>query len=181
MKKRLVCLLSVLIFMLSYAGCSAALPAPENLRIDTLNDILSWDAVEGAQNYIVNAGDNNFSVLSNEFSLDNLSAGEYGIKVKAVTAGGKESAWSDIFSYTKEEDSLLELQLVKANTEYQVIGAGLASGEVVIADTYKGLPITSIADSAFANNGTITKITMGANIRETGENSFKNCSGLESV
>ena len=181
MKKSLVCLLSVLIFMLSLVGCSAALPAPQNLRLDTLNNVLSWDEVDGAQNYIVNAGDNNYSVRSNEFSLDNLSAGQYEIKVKAVSADGKESAWSDIFTYTNEEDSLLELQLVKANTEYQVVGAGLASGEVVIADTYKGLPITSIADDAFANNGTITKITMGANIREVGENSFKNCSALERV
>ena len=181
MKKRLICLLSVLTFIFSFVGCSATLPAPENLRIDTLNNVLSWDEVEGAQNYIVNTGDNNFSVRSNEFSLDNLSAGEHEIKVKAVSADGKESAWSDIFTYTKEEDSLLELQLVKANTEYQVVGAGLSSGEVIIEDTYKGLPITSIADDAFANNGTITKITIGANIREIGENAFKNCSELESV
>lgn len=181
MKKSLVCLLSALIFVLAFAGCSAALPAPQNLRLDTLNNVLSWDAVEGAQNYIVNAGENNFSVLSNQFLLDNLSAGENAIKVKAVAAGGKESAWSDVFTYTKEENSLLELQLIKANTEYQVVGAGLASGEVVIEDSYKGLPITSIADDAFANNGTITKITMGANIREIGENAFKNCSALESV
>ena len=181
MKKCLVCLLSALIFMFSFAGCSAALPAPQNLRLDTLNNVLSWDEVDGAQNYIVNAGDQNYSVRSNEFSLDNLSAGEHAIKVKAVAADGKESGWSKVFTYTKEESSLLELQLVKANTEYQVVGAGLASGEVVIADTYRGLPITSIADDAFANNGTITKITMGANIREIGENAFKNCSDLESV
>ena len=109
MKKRIFSILFAVLVVFSFAGCARGLPAPQNLRLDTLNNILSWDAVDGAASYVVNAEEKNFSVLSNEFALDNLESGTHGLKVKAVSERGEESAWSEVFTYTKEETSLLEL------------------------------------------------------------------------
>ena len=181
MKKRIFSILFAVLIVFSFAGCARGLPAPQNLRLDTLNNILSWDAVDGAASYVVNAEEKNFSVLSNEFALDNLESGTHGLKVKAVSERGEESAWSEVFTYTKEETSLLELKLINANSEYEVVGAGLAGAEVVIGNTYRGLPITSIGKGAFSNNDTVTRVVLGENVREIGENAFKNCSELENV
>ena len=181
MKKRIFSILFAVLVGFSFAGCARGLPAPQNLRLDTLNNILSWDAVDGAASYVVNAEEKNFSVLSNEFALDNLESGTHGLKVKAVSERGEESAWSEVFTYTKEETSLLELKLINANSEYEVVGAGLAGAEIVIGNTYRGLPITSIGEGAFSNNDTVTRVVLGENVREIGENAFKNCSELENV
>ena len=59
MIKRLMSLLGALALLLSLAGCAPALPAPENLRLDTLSNALVWDGVAGAAHYIVNDGDLN--------------------------------------------------------------------------------------------------------------------------
>lgn len=53
--------------------------------------------------------------------------------------------------------------------------------EIVIPDTLAGLPVTTIANDAFANNSMITKLTLGKNIATVGENVFKGCEALEGV
>lgn len=53
--------------------------------------------------------------------------------------------------------------------------------EIVLPDTLAGLPVTNIADRAFADNTIVTKITFGKNISSVGENAFDGCVALSGV
>lgn len=61
------------------------LEAVENVAIN--NDILSWDAVEGANYYIVSDGSEEIPVFGTELSLKNMPAGQYTFSVTAVASG----------------------------------------------------------------------------------------------
>lgn len=178
--KRAPYLFCVVIFLcvIVLSGCSG-MRAPTNLSIDTLSDELIWEGVDGAESYIVSTGDKNYSTVECAFPLTALDAGTYTLKVKAV-AGSKSSAWSEGITYVKEEDQPFELSLTAANSAYEITGAGLSSGDVVIPDEYGGLPIISIAKNAFAN-ADITSVALGKNMRRIGEGAFKNCSSLAAV
>ena len=57
----------------------------------------------------------------------------------------------------------------------------LVTGEVVIPDTYKGLPVSVIEDFAFKDCKNITHVKIPDSITSIGEGAFLNCSGLTSV
>ena len=65
---------------------------------------------------------------------------------------------------------------------YSVTGIGEATdNEIVIPDTYNGLPVTDIADSAFSGITGITSITIPDSVTSIGESAFSNCTSLTSV
>lgn len=59
------------------------------------------------------------------------------------------------------------------------LGASLAEFE--IPDYIAGIPVTEIADGAFADDTAVTKITFGKNINTVGQNVFSGCSKLTGV
>ena len=54
-------------------------------------------------------------------------------------------------------------------------------GAVNIPATINGLPVTGIGDSAFANNHSLTSVTIPAGVTGIGQNAFSDCIGLTSV
>ena len=56
-----------------------------------------------------------------------------------------------------------------------------SGGAVVIPDMTNGLPVTSIAGSAFGNKTGITSITTGTNMTSIGDSAFQWCYGLTNV
>src|SRR6266849_1707406 len=55
-----------------------------------------------------------------------------------------------------------------------------ASGDVVIASTFNGYPVTSIGDNAFIGTG-LTSVTIPNSVTSIGIGSFSGCTGLTSI
>lgn len=67
-------------------------------------------------------------------------------------------------------------------TDLSVLGTrGFALKSYKVANMYFGLPVTSIAPGAFANNTTLESITLPENLKYISENSFDGCTSLKTV
>ena len=65
---------------------------------------------------------------------------------------------------------------------YSCSGLGIATDtDIVIPSTYKGLPVTSIVNSAFYNKRNLTSLTIPDSVTSISSNAFTGCSGLKSV
>ena len=176
-----ILLLSVLIF----ASCGGNyLSKPIGLNLDVETQTLRWSAVKGAKYYTVQISgeEKDITTKSTSVSLENLQAGEYEIKIKANSDGEvfKDSDWA-VYSFTREEESGLKYQLINNDTEFELVGGGKASGDVVMESTYRGKPVTSIAEKALYGNAKITSITIGDKVKTIGAKAFAKCSKLTSV
>ena len=77
--------------------------------------------------------------------------------------------WGDGLAYTLSEDG----------TYYSVSGiGGWKTTEVVIPDTYAGLPVTAVLGRALFGNERITSISLPASITFIGDRAFSDCSSL---
>jgi|GEM_PF-833638 len=189
------------------------LDTPVNLLVDDYTNILTWDDVENSTggfrldingdiidipridvgilvDYYGNPvfDENNRPLRDMRhpawYSLANLPAGTYAIRVQALTIDNnyfRNSDWSNTITHTILEVSGLSYRLINNNSEYEIAGIGSAFGDVVINETRNGRPITHIAANAFAGSGRITGITMGSNIISIGDRAFFNNSRLTSV
>ena len=176
-------ILTLCVFLVT--SCSSGkLPEPDGFTLNEQTLTLSWNKVRGAMSYTIQieGEERERTTRTNSISLEYLEAGTYEIKVKTVgdDIETKDSKWST-YTFVREPESGLKYDLVNGNTEYQVVGAGTASGDVVVDAVYRGKPVTSIADKAFYNNSKITSITVGSNIKKIGERAFAKCSQLTSV
>lgn len=190
MKKRaLILLFAALTLLLVFSSCKKdGLNIPGNLAVDE-NNLLSWSAVTSARTYTIEiknaAGEevSSKSTRKTSYSLSDLAEGDYVIRIMAV--GGedndKTSDWSDPFSFHRDYESGCEYELINGNTEYRIVNGRKASGDVRIEATYRGKPVTEIADNAFKGNRNIVSVTLGENIRSIGESAFYNCGQLTSV
>ena len=183
--KRIAAVWLVACLAFAATGCKKGptLDSPDNLEIDASALTLDWDKVENATNYLVSVNGKNSIVAKPTFSLVNLSSGDYSLKVKARDAKGgyNDSDWSKTVRFTKEAENGLQYALTNANTEYCVTGVGTASGDVVIGDTYRGKPVTSVSAKAFYGKNVLKSVTIGKNVRSVGAQAFTNCSQLKSV
>ncbi len=87
------------------------------------------------------------------------------------------SSWADyiIPSPTKG----LAYTLNSDNASYSVRGIGTATDtDIIIPDTYEGLPVTAIMDAAFVNNKTITSVVIPDSITSIGNGTFNGCSSV---
>lgn len=178
----LLCL--VFLCIASLASCTPELNKPSGFRLNNDTLILSWNKVKGAQSYLIEipGNANPISTIKTEVKLENLDPGTYKIKVKAV-GDGIENEDSDYATYTfvREAETGLKYELINNRSEYQLVGAGKAKGDVVMESTYRGKPVTSIAEKALYNNGTITSFTVSGFVRDIGDKAFSKCSVLTSV
>ncbi len=189
MKKILLTVLSVclvLLCLISVCSCNqeADTAAPSRFKLDTDTLILKWNAVSDARSYEVRvSGDERIKTIkATSYSLEYLDPGTYTIEVRAlnVNAELEASAWAS-YTFERESESGLAFNLINNNTEYEVVGTGTAYGDVVMESVYRGKPVTSIADKAFANNKKITSLIIGDNVKTIGKNAFSKSSVLVSI
>ena len=158
--------------------------APGGLRIDADTQMVKWNKIVGAYSYDVAVGDdeNYTNTKGNSFSLEYLEPGEYEIRVRAISSDKEilPSDWSTV-KFTREAETGLKYKLINNRTEYELIGAGSATGDVVMESTYRGKPVTSIAKKAFTNNKKITSLVIGSNVKTIGDSAFSKAAALTEI
>ena len=140
-----------------------------------------------------------------EFHEDNFDQSDESLK--SIQYGGKEDVWKNlkvnipknctvVFHNNDSQNIPLEtvlvdnvkpstglrLELNENGTYYRIIGVSeLANKNVVIPDTYKGLPVKEIADKAFDGCSYIETVTMPESVITVGNSVFYGCNKLTSV
>ena len=188
MKKIHISLILVTVLVLCallFSSCqNNTLNKPSGLNLDVATQTLRWNMVKGASFYSIeiSGGEKTLTTKNNFVSLEYLKPGDYEIKVQAVSGNEvyKNSAYA-VFQFTREVESGLKYKLINNDTEFELIGGGTATGEVVMESVYRGKPVTSIADKALYTNNRITKITIGSNVKKIGEKAFAKCTKLETI
>ena len=101
-------------------------------------------------------------------------------KVTEITKGSKGNL--TLTARWKEIIRELAYKLSEDGTYYIVTGMGECNiSDIVIPDTYNGLPVKEIGKSAFASDFTITSVVIGNNVTSIGEYAFNACFNLTSV
>ncbi len=76
----------------------------------------------------------------------------------------------------------LAYTLSEDGTHYVASGMGTCTQtKIVIADTYKDLPVTSIAREAFYGQDSLTNVTIGSNVKTIGNYAFWGCGSLSGI
>ena len=184
MKKIISLIALTLLSLCLLISCSKSIDKVGNFKLDTDTLTLSWDRVLGAKSYTITISGEDFekSTKQNSISLEYLDPGTYEIKVRANGDGveKKDSGWAT-YRFVREKESGMRYKLINNKTEYQLTGLGTASGDIVMDDTYRGKPVTSIAEKAFSGSTKITSFVVGKNVKEIGNSAFARCSELTSV
>ncbi len=162
-------------------GCRADLTTPTGLAIDQDTLELTWEEVDGANYYALSINGREEKSTKTSYKLERLDPGDYTIKVKAVGDGRSESEWSSAIPFTRETEIGMLYKLINSGTEYEVINVGTAGGDIVVPDTYRGRPVTSIGKKAFAKKNNVLSVQLGNNITNIGEQAFSQCEGLTSI
>lgn len=183
-----LCVALTLGLLLLLTACGHKLTAPDSLTVD--DDLkLTWTTVESARFYTieirnVDSGETvNSNSRLNSKELNELGVGDYEIRVMATGGADNKltSAWSRTLAFHRDYESGCVYELYNGNSEYRILRAGSAKGDVLIEGTYRGKPVTAIADNAFKGNPSIVNVVIGENLRTVGENAFYNCPKLNSV
>ena len=76
----------------------------------------------------------------------------------------------------------MELELSSDGASYYIIGyVESISSDIVIPDTYNGLPITNIKADAFSGCKSLTSISIPSSVTSIGMSAFSSCTSLRSV
>ena len=188
-KARLILILFILVsltsvLLVSCSSCNSALSSPSGLVLQVDTQTLNWNMVKNAKYYTIRISgqEKEITTRSNSVSLEHLEAGEYEISIKANGDGEvfDDSDWT-VYNFTREKESGLKYKLINNNREFELVGAGKASGDVVMESVYRGKPVTSIAEKALYGNTKITSLTVGENVKTIGDKAFAKCSKLTSI
>lgn len=187
MKKVFVSMLSLGLLvccMLVLCACSENVDQPSGLRLNEDTQVLTWHKISNAKGYEVQISgeEGPRSIRTNSISLEFLEPGDYEIQVRALGNGVDtgDSGWVS-FQYTREVETGLSYRLINNNTEYQLVGVGKATGDVVMEDVYRGKPVTAIADKALSSCTQLTSFVVGKHVKTIGKNAFARCTNLVSI
>lgn len=188
MKKLRLTLILVFILALGTLALTSckdkSLSSPTGLMFDVETQTLSWKVVRGAKFYTVSISgeEQDITTKKTEISLEDLDPGDYEIRIAACSGDDvfEDSDWT-VYSFTREVESGLKYQLINNDTEFQLVGGGKASGDVVMESIYRGKPVTSIKEKALYGNTKITSITISDTVKTIGEKAFSKCSKLKTV
>ena len=77
-------------------GAKLETPAPKVAEVGDTYFVISWNAIENADSYTVNLDGDNYSTTECTFKFENLNAGDYTPRVKAVGEGYKDSDFGKV-------------------------------------------------------------------------------------
>jgi len=168
-------------------GCTdqkEQLAAPQNVRLDE-SCVLRWDAVEGAEKYIVDVAGRNFTVedVSCDLFDSLLESKTYEASVSAI---GKDGALSqattcEVVSNVVSASALAATSSDGGKTCFVRISSEAkanACGKLVIPTELDGALVTGISASGFANCDKITSVYVPDTVNVVGTYAFANCTSL---
>ncbi len=176
----------LLCMLLAAFGCAKVqLEHPTGLAYDTETLTLTWDEVQNANEYVVDAGTQTLRPRKNSVSLAELGAGTFTVRVGACDRNGEylDSEWSAPMTVTLDTETKgMQYTLSEDGSTYTLTSVlGTLEGEVVVESTYRGKPVTAIGKRAFARAEKITSVVIEEGISEIGDYAFLSCIGLQSV
>jgi hypothetical protein len=124
-----------------------------------------------------------------------LDSGYYMVTFTLVKGSDfRPVTWPEILHVYKNMDSEFEIRfddnrfrsyytfrLISSGTEYSISKYTGSGVNVVIPDSYNGLPVTEIDGNAFEHKASIESITIPDSITKIGNFAFENCTSLTSV
>ena len=183
-----------LIFLCLFGVCSCeklpTLAAPESLSVEQATLTLSWDGVKDARLYTLSVKKDGeeakeFIASKTSYSLVGLEEGSYAIKIRANGKDGVsvDSPWSEQITFIRDKEPGMVFTMINDGAAYEITSKGSATGNIIIPDSYRGLPVVSIADKAFFNKSDVTGIIFGekTNVKSIGAYAFANCSYITSI
>jgi uncharacterized repeat protein (TIGR02543 family) len=197
--KKSINITKILFLLICYFIISAFLSTPSVVAKYSSNYTSSYNVTAGQWyydiNYDLNGGENNtenpdsYSMLNDTYIYDPYYSGyEFtgwydnsqlsGDEITYIPKGSIEdinlyAAWE--MNYTTD----LSFELV--GDHYEVSIGSYTGTDIVIPETYMGIPITAIADDAFSYCYDITSISLPSTITEIGEYAFYGCINLEQI
>lgn len=94
-------------------------------------------------------------------------------KIEAGTA-------KDLTLYAKVSGSELAFTLL-GDSRYQVASSLMKVTNVIVPESYKGLPVTRINDGAFKNRTSLESISLPSTITSIGQSAFEGCTSLTTI
>lgn len=100
--------------------------------------------------------------------------------------GEKPSAWSEsgisgVKSITWNCSRYFEFFLGEERTSYILKSANGIKGDIVIPNTYKGLPVTAVGSDVFKDNTELTGVTIPDSVTQISARAFSGCGGLTEI
>jgi autotransporter-associated beta strand protein len=112
-------------------------------------------------------------------NLSSLEVGAvYHYRLIATNANGTTPGEDGIFATERAFGDYRYTTVGNSATLTDYAGAG---GSLVIPATLNGLPVTALGESAFANNLSLTSVTIPATVTSIGSHSFQGCAYLTSA
>lgn len=138
------------------------------------------------------AGGNNYefsgifsTIVFKVKSYANHGSSDLSLKINNAANSGLVNMTNDVnvsgVSFTVLRNSMndIDCKLNKAGTGYIITDYHCATYEnVVLSDTYKGLPVVGIDYAAFLNHAEIKRLVLPSTLEYIGKESFMGCSGL---
>ncbi len=181
---------AVVCIALPLTSCKSGseLESPTGFVLDE-NYNLTWTPVENARNYlldirnVVTGVTEEASSRRESLALSYLAVGDYDIRVKAVGDGSRfrDSGWSAVVSLDRAYESGCQYQLINNGSEYEIASASALATRLVLEDSYRGKPVTSIGDYAFRKANSLETLELGKNVTNIGESAFYSCAKLKSI
>ncbi len=100
--------------------------------------------------------------------------------ITVMTHGG---VYAECSVTVKNKSQIYDYELNEAGDGIVILSHKLGdiAGVVTMPDVINELPVTEIADGAFANHRSITKVVLSKDIKKIGKSVFSNCTSLEAV
>ena len=157
--------MAVLAAMFAFVACEPTVDGPatgSKLATPELSEThtetsftISWNAVSGADAYIVNFDGKNYTTAECTYTFDNLNGGDYQVRVKATGAGYEDSDNAKIVVTLTGivNADWFEQTLANLTEPYQFEDGSVAYPYNAVFFTWKGTGITEIKYGAFLTSG----------------------------
>ena len=134
-------------------GSKLETPVVEASEVAETSFTISWGAVEGADSYTVNLKGKNYSTTETTYKFENLNAGEYSVRVKAIGAGYKDS---DFGSVTVTLTGATSVTWFESSVKPAAVNEEKGYGPYnAVEFTWKGTGVKSLSYGLYVSEGLI--------------------------
>ena len=189
-KKALMIVLAVLLLGLAglvLSGCDGDRELAAPTRLEITNDVLTWEAIEGADGYTVEINGEEYKTQNNSLDLFEITNkyGTYEIRVAAdsVTEGVLSSDWSEQTSLTLTMPDWLQVyQTVdERGFELCVVDKTKAQGKLIVPSFINGKAVVGIRANGFYECTGVTGLILPDTVEYIDVNAFEGCEKLTRV